>query len=451
MSSANIHTGHRQRMRTKLLSFGPKIFDSYELLEMLLYSAIPYRDTNPTAKMLLMQFGDLAGVLRATPEELMTVSGVGERAAGLLRAVGRIAEIIGYESFPRNIPVLKNYYFVGDYFVDLLKNVRGPSVYALMLDNDLHPIACECMYELPYGSAGVRPQRFIEAVLRHGAAACFTANYQPYGSVCPTESDRQTDKAIVSALKSAGIDRVNHYVVSGSTFHGIDYIQRERAGVRANDSYAVNSICRVMRPDDEPVPVSIGRVRLSELLSCLYPNATELTDTLLKRYPTVEYMLTPTARELSDFVGDQVAVLLKLVAYVIARSRTDSFSLGAQMSDEDVSKYLTGMYVGTSVETISMLTFDSSDRLTAVRIVAEGTVNSAVAVPRSFLEIAGEMRAKSVIIAHNHPLGNTNPSDTDVSFTDDLYYMFESVGIKMRDHYIVAGQKASKMNLPKYL
>ena len=451
MSSANIHTGHRQRMRSKLLSFGPKIFDSYELLEMLLYSAIPYRDTNPTAKMLLRQFGDLAGVLGATPEELTTVSGVGERAAGLLYAVGRVAEIIGYESFPRNIPILKNYYLVGDYFVDLLKHAKGPSVYALMLDNELHPIACECMYELPYGSAGVRPQRFIEAVIRHGASACFTANYQPYGSVCPTESDRQTDKAIVSALKTAGIDRVNHYIVSASAFHGIDYVQRERAGVRAQNGYAVNSICRVMRPDDEPVPVSIGRVRLSELLSCLYPNATELTDTLLKRYPTVEYMLTPTARELSDLVGEQVAVLLKLVAYVIARSRTDSFLLGTRLTDEHIKKYLTGMYIGTSVETISMLTFDAFDRLTSVRIVAEGTVNSAVAVPRSFLEIAGEMRAKSVIIAHNHPLGNTIPSDTDLSFTDELYHMFESVGIKMRDHYIVAGQRVSRMDLPKYL
>ena len=51
-----LHAGHRARMRRKFLSYGPRIFDTYELLEMLLYYAIPYKDTNPIAKRLLMEF-----------------------------------------------------------------------------------------------------------------------------------------------------------------------------------------------------------------------------------------------------------------------------------------------------------------------------------------------------------------------------------------------------------
>ena len=61
-----LHVGHRARMRRKFLSYGSRIFDTYELLEMLLYHAIPYKDTNPVAKRLLMEFGSLEGVLTAS-------------------------------------------------------------------------------------------------------------------------------------------------------------------------------------------------------------------------------------------------------------------------------------------------------------------------------------------------------------------------------------------------
>ena len=52
-----MHVGHRGRMRDKLMTHGARIFDTYELLEMLLYYTIPYKDTNPIAKRLLSEFG----------------------------------------------------------------------------------------------------------------------------------------------------------------------------------------------------------------------------------------------------------------------------------------------------------------------------------------------------------------------------------------------------------
>ena len=89
-----MHSGHRSRMREKFLTHGARIFDTYELLEMLLYYTIPYKDTNPIAKRLLMEFGSLEGVLTASPEELARVSGIGERAAELLATVGRAADAL---------------------------------------------------------------------------------------------------------------------------------------------------------------------------------------------------------------------------------------------------------------------------------------------------------------------------------------------------------------------
>ena len=79
-----IHEGNRARMKKKLLENGERSLADHELLEVLLYYAIPRRDTNELAHRLLKQFGSLRGVLSAPVQELACVSGVGQQAALLL-------------------------------------------------------------------------------------------------------------------------------------------------------------------------------------------------------------------------------------------------------------------------------------------------------------------------------------------------------------------------------
>ena len=76
-----IHDGHREKMRQRFLSGGLDHFADHEALELLLYYAIPRRDTNPIAHALLERFGSLSRVLEAAPEELEKVPGVGRRTA----------------------------------------------------------------------------------------------------------------------------------------------------------------------------------------------------------------------------------------------------------------------------------------------------------------------------------------------------------------------------------
>ena len=70
---SDIHKGHRQRMRAKLIRNSDRVFDTYELLEMLLYHVIPYKDTNPVSKNLLSRFGSLEGIFKASKDELTEV------------------------------------------------------------------------------------------------------------------------------------------------------------------------------------------------------------------------------------------------------------------------------------------------------------------------------------------------------------------------------------------
>ena len=102
LEDKHIHDGHRERMRVKLITHGQKIFDTYELLEMLLYYVIPYKDTNPISKRLLYTFGGLDGVFKASREELLEVSGIGERAADLIESVSRLSLVLGAEIVPES-------------------------------------------------------------------------------------------------------------------------------------------------------------------------------------------------------------------------------------------------------------------------------------------------------------------------------------------------------------
>ena len=86
-----LHDGHRQRSKRRYLALGAEGMEDHQLLELLLFYAIPRQDTHETAHRLIQRFGSLQGVLHAAPEELTSVEGVGENAAVLVRLVGDMA------------------------------------------------------------------------------------------------------------------------------------------------------------------------------------------------------------------------------------------------------------------------------------------------------------------------------------------------------------------------
>lgn len=85
-----IHDGHREKMRLRYRKSGLEAFAEHEALELLLYYAIPRRDTNPIAHRLMERYGSLSAVLTAPVEDLMQVEGVGESAAILLHLVPEV-------------------------------------------------------------------------------------------------------------------------------------------------------------------------------------------------------------------------------------------------------------------------------------------------------------------------------------------------------------------------
>lgn len=242
----DIHKGHRSRMKEKLDYFGPRIFDAYELLEMLLYYAIPYKDTNPIAKRLLAAFGSLDGVLNAPAEELAKVDGIGPKCAELICAVGRVLVEDSSLLYRRQVLVFDDYHYTGRYLASHF-STSGSSIALMLLDNGMRLIGVEDIPADDFTSAAVKPKYFVNAALTTGASVVILA-HKRHSLLHFSDLSLATDKLIRTELANIGVTVAEHYVVCGS-----DY-----SGLRANYTLGSVDITPELERFFDSVPKDIG-------------------------------------------------------------------------------------------------------------------------------------------------------------------------------------------------
>ncbi len=213
-----IHKGHRQRMRDKLLGHGSRVMQSYELLEMLLYYAIPAKDTNAVAKRLVLKLGGIDGVFSASAEELMGVKGIGPRAAELIISAGALmSEKAEAELREDSL----SFCDVGNMLVEQLSALTESKTVMMVFDNKMKLIACEEMYGYDFSSGAVKAEAFIAFAMKHRAAIAISAHNHPHGPLFPTVGDMATGRMITEALRLVGVEHIEHYVVCGDKYTSV--------------------------------------------------------------------------------------------------------------------------------------------------------------------------------------------------------------------------------------
>lgn len=220
-----IHDGHREKKRRQFLDHGLDSFADHEALELLLFYAIPRRDTNVTAHRLLEKFGTLDGVLSAPVEELCQVEGVGETAAALLKLVPQVYRRARL-SAARQETILNSTRLAGDYLLCLfIGETHTEVLYQLCLDRKGKLLACRKVGTGGVSAVSVDIRKIVENALLTGASDVILAHNHPSGVALPSEDDYAATYQVREALRTVGVRLTDHIVVSDN-----DYVSMKDSG-----------------------------------------------------------------------------------------------------------------------------------------------------------------------------------------------------------------------------
>jgi DNA repair protein RadC len=177
--------GHRARMRARLLAAGPDALNEQDLLEMLLFLALPRRDTKSIVRLLLARFGGFAGVVGAPVPELLAVEGLGEAGAAALKTVQAAALRLLRGKVLRQ-PVLANWDRLLEYLTALLAHERVEQFRVLFLDSRNRVLADEAQGQGTVNRASVFPREVARRALELHATAVILVHNHPTTTVSIT-------------------------------------------------------------------------------------------------------------------------------------------------------------------------------------------------------------------------------------------------------------------------
>ena len=210
----NSHSGHRQRLRKRLVREGIEGFEDHQVLELILFYAIPRGDTNEIGHRLLRQFGRLSAVFDARICDLQKVRGVGEQTALLLNALPAIMRRYHIDRLVRDAPVLNSAEAVSRYLKPLMAGRTREVFYVLCLDSQLRLRFPARISQGTVKDAYVHPREVVEAVLAHHSSAVILAHNHPSGRLSPSQADHHLTRKLVNALGSIDINVLDHVIIA---------------------------------------------------------------------------------------------------------------------------------------------------------------------------------------------------------------------------------------------
>ena len=187
----------------------------YELLEMVLFAAIPRRDVKPLAKALLARFGNFAEVIAAPRERLCEISGIGEAAVSQLKIVEAAAMRLA-KSKVMGRPALSSWAALLDYCVAAMARNPREEFRTLFLDRKNILIADEVQTRGTIDHTPVYPREIVKRALELGASALILVHNHPSGDPTPSRTDIEMTRDIVAAAKPLGIAVHDHLVIGRS-------------------------------------------------------------------------------------------------------------------------------------------------------------------------------------------------------------------------------------------
>ena len=213
MSGKSDHLGHRARLRERFLDRGADALADYEMIELLLFQALPRRDTKPVARALIERFGSYAGVLRAAPGELGEVDGMGQAAVAAIRTVAEAATRLAREE-ALGAEILDSWDRLVAYLRIRLAHEKTECFRLLFLDAKNRLIADEEMHRGTVNHTPVYPREVMKRALELAATAVIMVHNHPSGDPNPSRADIRMTYEIRQLGKGLGVTLHDHVIVA---------------------------------------------------------------------------------------------------------------------------------------------------------------------------------------------------------------------------------------------
>ena len=204
--------GHRARMRERLLGAGPEALADHELLEMVLFLALPRRDTKPIARALLTRFRSFGNAISASPQELREIEGLGEAGSAALKTV-QAASLRLIRAEIMDQPVLGSWKRVIDYLMAALAREKIEHFRVLYLDSRNRLIADEPQARGTVNLAPVYPREVVRRALELHATALILVHNHPSGDPTPSRQDVEMTKAVQAAAGPLSVAVHDHVII----------------------------------------------------------------------------------------------------------------------------------------------------------------------------------------------------------------------------------------------
>jgi len=199
-------------MRARLLTAGAEALADHELLEMVLFTALPRRDTKAIAKALLARFGSFAGAIAAPLADLRAIEGLGEAGAAALKTVQAAALRLARTEILHR-PLLDNWERLIGYLTAALARERVEQFRVLFLDNRNHLLADEVQARGTVNHTPVYPREVVKRALELHASALILVHNHPSGDPTPSPEDVEMTNEVREAARILSITLHDHVIV----------------------------------------------------------------------------------------------------------------------------------------------------------------------------------------------------------------------------------------------
>lgn len=232
---AHRHAGHRNRLKRRFATEGLDNFEPHEVLELLLYQTIPQRDVNPLAHELIARFGSLNAVIAATPDELMTVDGVGERTALWLSSLSNMVghyRTLTLSDRPR-LSTLAN---ISEYCVKLLLHEKEDQIWVFNMNMAGYLVHSARLNH----SLQMNPQQIARAIadlsIRYRAQCFVLVQHRQENNLRVAPKDIELTQHVCDALYSIRIPMIDHLFICGRQVESL----REKGLLTPEDAQSLN-------------------------------------------------------------------------------------------------------------------------------------------------------------------------------------------------------------------